>query len=421
MASKRARRCCIALIVVLALYATYRLTLYLMVQARLNEIRKQGYPATLAELDKWYPQPPPGENAADQYLDAFRHFAPAGGVHRGRPLPEEGEDETIVPPCAEVLHFRRVDTNEVAAVASNADALALLHAIQPMKACRYPIDFSVANEHRRMPHLNPIRHADEFLTTEAMMRADEGKIDAAVVSLEDSVKLAQSLANEPLIISQVVRFYCNRRNIGVLERLLSRTGLPDDALVRLAPAFISIDNPACIRRAIIGERCDTVNTIQHMFTFIPLWDFIGFQDRFLLAYLDQSGRLLDAAHGDYPAGLDVANSLEERFDDSIQADASALVAGLAGISTRDAEMCADSRCAVTALCVERYRLSHGELPHKLDELVPLYLKTVPTDPFDGQPLRYRKLANGYVVYSVCKDGHDDGGDELKDITFTVER
>jgi len=44
---------------------------------------------------------------------------------------------------------------------------------------------------------------------------------------------------------------------------------------------------------------------------------------------------LDAAHGDYPAGLDVAHSLEERFDDSIQADASAFVAGLAGISTRD--------------------------------------------------------------------------------------
>lgn len=410
--------------VVLALYATYRGTLHLMVQAKLKEIRRRGYPATLAELDKWYAQPPPGENAADQYLDAFRHFAPqpkgAGGGHRGRPLPEE-EDETIIPPCAQVLHFRRLDTNEVAAVASNADALALLHAVQPMKACRYPIDFTVANEHRHMPHLNPIRKADRFLTTEAMMRADEGKIDAAVVSLEDSVKLAQSLANEPLIISQVVRFYCNRRNIGVLERLLSKTALPDDALVRLAPAFTSIDNPAYIRRAMIGERCDTVNTIQHMFTFSTLWDFIGLQDRFLLAYLDQSGRLLDAAHGDYPAGLDVAHSLEERFDDSIQADASAFVAGLAGISTRDAEMCADSRCAVAALGVERYRLAHGELPQKLDELVPLYLKTVPTDPFDGQPLRYRKLANGYVVYSVCKDGHDDGGDELKDITFTVER
>jgi hypothetical protein len=31
------------------------------------------------------------------------------------------------------------------------------------------------------------------------------------------------------------------------------------------------------------------------------------------------------------------------------------------------------------------------------------------------------LVKGYVIYSVCKDGKDDGGDEKKDITFTVER
>src|SRR6266404_6035033 len=71
MLSRRARRWRIALIVALALYATYRCTLHLMVKAKLDEIRKQGYPVTLAELDKWYPQPPPGKNAAEIYLQAF--------------------------------------------------------------------------------------------------------------------------------------------------------------------------------------------------------------------------------------------------------------------------------------------------------------------------------------------------------------
>jgi hypothetical protein len=46
---------------------------------------------------------------------------------------------------------------------------------------------------------------------------------------------------------------------------------------------------------------------------------------------------------------------------------------------------------------------------------------LPLDPFDGQPLRYKKLPKGYVVYSNGEDGKDDGGDEKKDITFTVER
>jgi hypothetical protein len=34
---------------------------------------------------------------------------------------------------------------------------------------------------------------------------------------------------------------------------------------------------------------------------------------------------------------------------------------------------------------------------------------VPTDPFDGRPLRYRRLADGVVVYSVGDDRADDGG------------
>ena len=55
---------------------------------------------------------------------------------------------------------------------------------------------------------------------------------------------------------------------------------------------------------------------------------------------------------------------------------------------------------------------------------------IPTDPFDDQPLRFKKLARGYVVYSIGPDFTDDGGKEKPadakdtdhyDITFTVER
>jgi hypothetical protein len=41
--------------------------------------------------------------------------------------------------------------------------------------------------------------------------------------------------------------------------------------------------------------------------------------------------------------------------------------------------------------------------------VPDFLKEVPADPFDGQTLRYQRLAEGVVVYSVNRDRTDDGG------------
>ncbi len=85
--------------------------------------------------------------------------------------------------------------------------------------------------------------------------------------------------------------------------------------------------------------------------------------------------------------------------------------------------------ARTACAVERWRLVHPDrLPDSLAELVPKFLDRVPVDPIDGQPLRYRKTARGYCIYSIGTNLQDDGGLEASadyykphDVTFIVER
>jgi len=71
-----------------------------------------------------------------------------------------------------------------------------------------------------------------------------------------------------------------------------------------------------------------------------------------------------------------------------------------------------------------------QIPERLAELVPDYLEAVFKDPFDGADLRYRKLDGGFVVYSVGKDGVDDGGKgklqstapaRYDDVSFRIER
>src|SRR5262249_9621267 len=53
---------------------------------------------------------------------------------------------------------------------------------------------------------------------------------------------------------------------------------------------------------------------------------------------------------------------------------------------------------------ERYRLTHeGQWPASLDKLVPKLLVALPLDPTDGEPLRYRRLDDGVVIYSVGAD------------------
>ena len=92
------------------------------------------------------------------------------------------------------------------------------------------------------------------------------------------------------------------------------------------------------------------------------------------------------------------------------------------------------RATQTAIAVERYRLTEGRLPQSLENLVPAYMKVVPTDPFDGQDLKYRIRETGFVVYSIGDDLTDEGGAERDskkrdkkgkplpwDVTFIVER
>jgi hypothetical protein len=67
-----------------------------------------------------------------------------------------------------------------------------------------------------------------------------------------------------------------------------------------------------------------------------------------------------------------------------------------------------------AVAAERFRRERGRWPESLAELTPAYLKAAPPDPFDGQPLRLRRLADGLVIYSVGENGTDDGGNLTDD-------
>jgi hypothetical protein len=66
--------------------------------------------------------------------------------------------------------------------------------------------------------------------------------------------------------------------------------------------------------------------------------------------------------------------------------------------------------ARVAIALERYHLAHGEYPESLDVLAPQYLKQIPHDIINGQPLHYRRSADGqFVLYSVGWNETDDGG------------
>jgi hypothetical protein len=64
----------------------------------------------------------------------------------------------------------------------------------------------------------------------------------------------------------------------------------------------------------------------------------------------------------------------------------------------EAECLAQLRLGGTAVALEQFRAAHeNRYPAALSELTPEYLSVTPADPFDGQPLRYRKRGCGYLL------------------------
>jgi hypothetical protein len=71
---------------------------------------------------------------------------------------------------------------------------------------------------------------------------------------------------------------------------------------------------------------------------------------------------------------------------------------------------ADLAGCLCLIVVRRYMLIHSDTPADLPTAVrEAGLSVMPTDPFSGQPMRYKVLDGRPVVYSVGVDLRDDGG------------
>jgi len=68
------------------------------------------------------------------------------------------------------------------------------------------------------------------------------------------------------------------------------------------------------------------------------------------------------------------------------------------------EALANRRLAAQALDLVAFRLRTGRFPSRLEEAGEVLL-----DPFNDKPLRYKRRASGFLLYSIGLDGVDDGG------------
>jgi hypothetical protein len=459
-----------ALLVLLALYFVYWYCLSSAIQKRLDSIRQAGFPATCAELDKWYTQPPAEENAADVYLEAFAKYewwtnkpatfsTPSDATDKSKfsSPPRTRRDQLPIigfaklPPRTEPLP---AEMKQLVAeyLSDNAEALRLLHRASAMKSCRYAVDLTKGAA-TLLPHLNRLRQAARVLALEAMEETEEQRPEKAVESVIASLSVSRSLNQEPVLISHLVHIACQGFSLESLQRLLNRAPLTNPQLSKLAAAIEVSENPQALTRAFVGERCmgddafyglrmgkvpmkDMVSFLGeppwwcHLFWLYRTTGLLELDER---CYLDIMEDNVRAAQLPPPENITAASAVVDKVN---HVSACHVLSRMMPIAL-DQALIKSGRCAAiirnaqTAIAVERYRLANAALPKQLSDLVPTFLLAVPADPFDGKPLRYKSLEKGYIVYSIGDDREDNGGVEKNakgisyvpgtDITFTVER
>jgi hypothetical protein len=282
-----------------------------------------------------------------------------------------------------------------------------------------------------LPDQQDARTITTLLRYDVLRLAQAGDLKGALASCRAMLNAGRSLGDEPLLISQLIRMACVGQACDMVERALSQGEPAEDDLAALQREFEAEDRFPMMRVFLRGERAFAHAAFEEAER--------GDLDPRALEGLSRSSastklsffpwRVRDQARREHPRMLELFTEriaaadlpVHEQLDaDRRLADAlrdlppeaqltRLLIPAVDKVTTAARRMHANVRCVAVLLAAERYRRANGKWPEKLTDLVPKYFAAVPLDPFDGKPLRSKRLAYGVVVYSVGEDGVDDGG------------
>jgi hypothetical protein len=436
-----------AVLVVVA-FAIWRAGLASANERRFKAIQAAGEPSNSRELNAWYEAVDPAENAALVWLDGISKLDPPLEKNKPRPW-----DRITLPTRGKRLDAAQLKEAEPL-LAQNKEALALFRKAAALKKSRYPVDLN-QSIYADLSHLTPLKAAGQFLRLESLVHASSNRSGEAAESILAILGAGRSLAQEPVLISQLVRAALCSIAVISTERALNLVPFTETQLASLQAGFAEMETPDIAYRALIGERANSATIMNspnqitppvhesegqenmqgmHDVVSSPVTRLTGFFQRDLGFFLDAMATNIAFSKLPDPEKFKTrtnADAMDLRARRGYYILSSLLLPALSKTFERDADHRARARVAQTAMAVERYRLANqGKLPPKLNALVPKFLSAELVDPFDGETVRYVTKAAGYVVYSVGPDGTDDEGTERPsnnrdskvpyDITFIME-
>ena len=288
--------------------------------------------------------------------------------------------------------------------------------------CRFDLDYSKGAA-ILMPHCSELRNLSRIICGRARLQADDGDMAGAWRSVLLSLRLANALETEPILISQLVRMAQLKFGTDAL-RYVCRTAPPaGDQLPAIESALKPFDDnrPFVLsmdgERLLLGEWAFNTLSMHQMRKAMALTDG-GLSPLFLLtmffrpAFVRDHAEYLHVVRSYAQIGARPYSPSDGNIGESLLKEVPKycvltrmLLPALSASKVRFIGMMAQTRATLAGLAVLRYRQTHGAYPKSLDECG----QGGVMDPFTSKPLIYRVTDDGFVLYSTGEDQHDDGG------------
>ncbi|MGO8672188.1 MAG: hypothetical protein ACLQVD_12585 [Capsulimonadaceae bacterium] len=380
--------------------------------AKLAAARNDGLPTNLAEI---FPKPSAGPNAAGMFvkMESMKpddlEYAAVSAISTKDQLSESDWDA--------MRRFLKRDARLVSLAESAAR----------MTNCVFTrTDTGQDPAAITFPEYTQIRRAAQIIEIKSVLMAHDGHAVDAVREQTLGFQTGRDAHRDVLLIGWLVGLTNDAITLKGMQRIL--------ILSHGGPAAEAVETsvarnwePTPLTEPLKQEMANWSSEIAHIKTHGPgsmtalgvtvsnhplpltgkLWN--AFIDANGSHYIDLMRRSIDASRRPYPQSktefdaiskdlLASGSSIQYWLVDVIYLDPSkGATTGALIQSTADI-----TRCAAAVLV---WRGQHPDYPARLEQAMP----QVPTDPFDGRPMKYRRVGRGFVIYSVGESGHDNGG------------
>jgi hypothetical protein len=348
-------------------------------------------------------------------------------------LPEQWPPQDITDAFSNLPPTQRLERAEYARLCNELNewdsALAEAQKLSGMPRGRHQITYKRPNlSATLLTDQQNARKVAVLLQFAALRRTEEGDYQRAMTDCQAIVNSGRSIGDEPFLISMLIRNACVAIGCKTANRVLAQGEAPPAASAALQHLLEDEDVVPDLLLGVRGERA----SLHEMFTAVEAGD-LSLADATGSGHLTADGLVSSLLRPEFKTEHPQMLSLMTRYVEAaklplheqaaVEAELEAEIRGMSktailtkqmlpaisNVSRASRRKHAWVHCTIVCLAAERYRQAHRKWPSTLAELIPAEMSAVPLDPYDGQPLRFLRLPDGVVIYSVGPDGNDDGG------------